>query len=96
MLSSKTSKHDVNVEKKSTTPELSNNNNSNPSSSIQTSSSATTATTKTTSNSQHILKQQISVALIDSIELVPTSVVPSEQVLKAYTFKDVIGTYVVF
>jgi hypothetical protein len=52
-----------------------------------------TTTTTTTSKNNHVLKPQISVALIDSIELVPTSVVPSDKVTKEYCFKDVIGTY---
>lgn len=50
------------------------------------------ATTTTNTKINHVLKPQISVALIDSIELVPTSVVPSDKVTKEYCFKDVIGT----
>ena len=69
-----------------------------------TTTTAATTTTTTVANSQtiktanlnHVLKPQISVTLIDSIELVPTSVQPSEQVTKVYAFKDVIGTYAFF
>ncbi len=57
-------------------PAINNNNNNNT----------------TSSNVNHVFKQQISIALTDSILLVPTTVVPSENVTKIYAFKDVIGT----
>ena len=78
MLSSSKSKLDVKVETSQPTTTLN--------------SSSQTASTTTSTKLNHVLKPQISVALIDSIELVPTSVVPSEQVTKEYCFKDVIGT----